>query len=156
MSGSSTPPPEIRPARPDEAPLLSALAQRSKAHWDYSAAQLAVFREELTLRPRDLAAGDAFVIEQAGVPRGFYTLAPVEGGVELEHLFVDPKVLRCGLGRRLWEHAVARARAAGHASLLIQSDPNAAGFYEALGARKERDIPTSIPGRTLPLMRLIL
>ena len=33
---------------------------------------------------------------------------------------------------------------------MIQSDPNAAGFYHALGARLEREIPSSIPGRTIP------
>ena len=57
----------IRPARTEEAAAISSLALRSKAHWKYSAEQLAV-----------------------------------------------------------------------------------AGFYRALGARLEREIPSSIPGRTIP------
>ncbi|MGH0031113.1 MAG: GNAT family N-acetyltransferase [Myxococcota bacterium] len=156
MSGSSTPPSEIRPARPDEAERLSRLAWRSKAHWRYDEAQMAVFRRELTLTPDALGEVDAYVIDLDGEPAAFYTLRPVEQGVELEHLFVEPHALRRGLGRRLWEHAVERAREAGHRAIWIQSDPNAEGFYRAVGARKERDVPTSIPGRTLPLMRRIL
>ncbi|HIF92408.1 MAG TPA: hypothetical protein EYQ60_04675 [Myxococcales bacterium] len=34
----------------------------------------------------------------------------------------------------------------GVGSLVIQSDPNAAGFYEALGSVRKREIPSSIPG----------
>ena len=45
----------LRAARPHEAHALSELAFRSKAHWDYTAEQLDVFREELRLTPDDLA-----------------------------------------------------------------------------------------------------
>jgi hypothetical protein len=41
----------------------------------------------------------------------------------------------------------------GVGSLVIQSDPNAAGFYEALGSVREREIPSIIPGRTIPYFR---
>lgn len=44
----------IRPARPDEAEQLSALAQRSKAHWGYDEEFQAAFRPELTLRPEEI------------------------------------------------------------------------------------------------------
>lgn len=55
-----------------------------------------------------------------------------------------------GLGRALFAHACNLARRAQIRSLTIQSDPNAAGFYAALGARFLRDIPSSIPGRSIP------
>jgi hypothetical protein len=42
----------IRPARPDEAGAISALALRSKGHWGYDAAFLAACRENLTIGSR--------------------------------------------------------------------------------------------------------
>ena len=49
-------------------------------------------------------------------------------------------------------YAIRRAREAGKRRIVIQGDPNAAGFYRAAGAvpdgERESD---SIPGRYLPL-----
>ena len=45
------------------------------------------------------------------------------------------------------------AREAGYTSLLIEADPNAVGFYEAMGADRIGEVPSgSLPGRTLPLL----
>lgn len=171
MSGSSTPLPDggrskggrsegrIRPARTDEAELLSDLARRSKAHWGYTQDQMAIFAGELTLTRAELSRVDAYVLETDAGVEGFYTLRPADrydATAELEHLFVEPARLRRGVGRRLWEHALEHARARGYRAVVIQSDPHAEAFYAALGAEKLRDVPTSIPGRTLPLMRRIL
>jgi len=141
----------IRPAVPEEAEWISALALRSKAHWGYSPEQMSVFSRELTLSPTDIAARRAHVLEENGRIVGFYTLATrAEGDAELEHLFVEPSGLRRGSGAALFRHACAVAREAGFHRLVIQSDPNAAGFYVSVGARLERHIPSSIPGRELP------
>jgi len=148
----------IRPARPAEAESISALAFRSKAHWGYTPEQLAVFREELTVAPEEIDSARTQVLEYEGEVVGFYSLAPFDApnAVELGHLFVDPNRLRRGFGQRLLHHACEAARAEGFGRLFIQSDPNAAGFYRALGAVFERDTPSSIPGRTLPLFSLPL
>jgi GNAT superfamily N-acetyltransferase len=146
----------IRPARPDEAEAISALALRSKAHWPYGSEQLAVFRRELTLAAGDVVARRAHVLVEDGQLVGFYTLTRREGDAELEHLFVEPARLGRGLGSALFRHACALARREGFGRLVIQSDPNAAGFYAALGARLERHVPSSIPGRELPLFSVWL
>jgi GNAT superfamily N-acetyltransferase len=148
----------IRPARPAETEPISALAFRSKAHWGYTPEQLAIFRDELTIAPDELEPTRAHVLEWECEVVGFYTLAPFDApnAIELGHLFVDPDCLRRGFGRKLFQHAREVARAEGFGRLFIQSDPNAAGFYRALGASFERDTPTSIPGRTLPLFSLAL
>lgn len=153
----ATPAPCIRPALPQDAGAISALALRSKGHWGYSAEQMAVFARELTLSPVELAARVSHVAEEDGRIVGFFTLEPSDGGAaELEHLFVDPARLRCGLGAALFRHACAVARAAGFRALVIQSDPNAAGFYESMGARLRGHVDSSIPGRRLPLFELEL
>jgi GNAT superfamily N-acetyltransferase len=147
----------IRPAIPEEAEAISALALRSKAHWGYTPEQMSVFVGELTLSPPEISRRRTHVLEENGRIIGFYTLETrSDEDIELEHVFVDPSRLRSGVGTALFRHACAAAQAAGFRRLLIQSDPNAAGFYESLGARLESYIPSSIPGRTLPFYRLVL
>lgn len=41
----------LRPAEPDEATAISALAQRSKAHWGYGQEFLVACRDDLTIDP---------------------------------------------------------------------------------------------------------
>ncbi|HEV2780140.1 MAG TPA: GNAT family N-acetyltransferase [Actinophytocola sp.] len=144
----------LRAARADEAGVLSELALRSKAHWGYDAEFLAACRAELTLSPAEVAAGRVVVAEVDGTVAGFYTVdgAPPDG--ELGNLWVDPRAIGTGLGRRLWRHAVGTARAAGFTALRIEADPHAEGFYLAMGARRVgQSRSASIPGRRLPLLR---
>jgi N-acetylglutamate synthase-like GNAT family acetyltransferase len=147
----------VRKARQSEAEAISALALRSKAHWNYTEKELAVFRSELKVESEEVVPHRMHVIEESGQIVGFYSLVPCEGNtVELGHLFVEPKHLGRGFGRALFEQARETARDAGFARLVIQSDPNAAGFYLSLGASLDRQIPSSIPGRTLPYFTLEL
>jgi GNAT superfamily N-acetyltransferase len=71
----------------------------------------------------------------------FETLAPTLPQGTLEDLWVDPVAIGSGVGRRLFDHAVVTAAGLGLTSLLIESDPNAEGFYLAMGAERigERD-----------------
>ena len=141
----------IRPAKPSEAEEISALALRSKSHWGYNEDQLSVFRDELTLEPQDIVPRRTHVVEEAGRLLGFYTLTPQSRSkVELEHLFVEPSELHRGFGAALFRHACRVAREEGYVVLAIQSDPNAAEFYDRLGANRLREIPSSIPGRSIP------
>ncbi|NIQ29145.1 MAG: GNAT family N-acetyltransferase, partial [Acidobacteria bacterium] len=49
--------------------------------------------------------------------------------------------------------AVNRARSLGYERLLVQSDPNAEGFYLRLGAERIGEVPSRVqPGRLLPLL----
>lgn len=147
----------IRLARPDEARQITTLAVRSKAHWGYSADQMKVFAAELTLTRDLVEARDTHVLESDGGVIGYYTLLPhSDASIELEHLFVEPSQLRRGFGSRLFRHATERAASRGYTRLVIQSDPFAEGFYRVHGAELVLHRPTSIPGRTLPLMDLRL
>jgi GNAT superfamily N-acetyltransferase len=102
--------PHLRAARTDEAALLSDLALRPKGYWGYDHAFLDACRAELTLAPEDVKAQRVTVAERDGRVVGFYALAgaPPEG--TLEDLFVEPDHIGSGVGRALWEHAIAAAR----------------------------------------------
>jgi N-acetylglutamate synthase-like GNAT family acetyltransferase/catechol 2,3-dioxygenase-like lactoylglutathione lyase family enzyme len=144
----------VRPARNDEAGELSALALRSKAQWGYDAQFLEACRAQLTLDPDELGRRRATVAEESGRVVGFYTLdgAPPEG--ELGNLWIEPSYMRRGIGRILWDHAMRVASDVGFAEVLIEAEPNAEGFYRAMGAERIGVVPSPIiPDRMLPRMR---
>ena len=146
----------IRRARGEDAAILSALGIRSKSHWGYDEAHMRVFRAELTLAPSVLEQFPAFLLERSGRSVGYYTLAPLAesgpGEIELVHLFVEPDLLGEGCGRALFDHARATARVEGYRTLVIISDPNAAGFYERMGAGRAGVFRTpEFEARELPI-----
>jgi GNAT superfamily N-acetyltransferase len=161
MTGSNNTPDvdsAIRRARPAEAGVLSALALRSKAHWGYDADFLATCRDDLTLTADDIATSPVYLIDGETAPMGFYRLLlRDDGAAELDALFVEPAAMGQGVGTRLWRHAVATAAKLRCSAMVWQSDPQAEGFYLALGAQRAGESESTVmPGRMLPLMRFRL
>ena len=147
--------PAIRRARPAEAGALSALTLRSKAHWGYDADFLAACQDDLTLSADDIATSAVYVFDGGDAPSGFYRLVLQDGSLaELDALFVEPAAMGQGVGRRLWRHAVSTAIRLGCSEMVWQSDPQAEGFYLAMGARRVGESASTVmPGRMLPFMR---
>jgi GNAT superfamily N-acetyltransferase len=142
-----------RPARPEEAGLLSELAFRSKAYWGYDAEFLEACRGELTLTADFIETNEVRLLDNGERAIGFYSLVPWKSDVELGHFFVDPEYVRRGLGLVLWNDAVPRAVVLGYRRLIIESDPNAEAFYTRLGAERIGEVPSrALTGRSLPLL----
>lgn len=156
--GTQSDPALIRKAQPEEAATLGELALRSKGHWGYDAKFLEACREDLALSAEEISASPVWVQEGDAGLAGYYRLLPVENGAaELDALFVDPSAMGQGVGRRLWDHAVATATELGFSELIIYSDPYAEGFYKAMGAVRTGDSESTVtPGRLLPLLRFKL
>jgi GNAT superfamily N-acetyltransferase len=147
----------FRDARADEAARLSEIDLRSKGHWGYSAEFLEACRAELTFHPQDVATLRIVVADSPAGPVGFYSIDGQPPHGELGNLWVIPERIGTGLGRRLWQHAVATAARAGCTSLRIEADPHAVGFYRAMGALPAGEGPSgSLPGRALPLLTFTL
>ena len=139
----------VRSARVGEAADLTALCLRSKAHWGYDAEFMRLTRAALDLSDADIASGRVLVAERDGL---LFGVARVEPDGELGLMFVDPPAINRGVGRALFEKAVVLARRLGATRMPILADPNAAPFYERMGARLVGEAPSdAIPGRTLPL-----
>lgn len=140
----------FRAARPDEADELTELVLRSKAHWGYSEEFMANCREELTIRADQLLPARITVAEAGGRVVAVASLEgePPEG--ELGSLFVEPAMIGKGVGRRFLQHMTDMARGVGFRTLVLDADPNAEPFYEAMGFVRVGVVPSgSIPGRTL-------
>ena len=150
-------PAPIRRARTDETEALSDLALRSKAHWGYDDAFMAACRDELTVTKKHIEDGEVWVLDDDPWPLGFYRLS-VDGRVGVvELLFVRPDAIGTGAGRALWTHMLGEAERRGAERISVDSDPDAEGFYRAMGCRRIGETPSaSVPGRMLPQLELSL
>jgi GNAT superfamily N-acetyltransferase len=156
----------IRDAMPADAPRLTAIAFSAKRHWLYPEEYFRAWEHELTITESYLnknivrcITGDDMV--------GFYSLCFLEtdrrfgevfmeSGWWLDHMFIEARRIGQGLGTRLFAdmlHAL-RQRGAGHVRLF--ADPHAAGFYEKLGCRFERDSASIIADRTVPVYEYVI
>jgi len=141
----------LRSPAPEEAAALSDLCLRSKAVWGYDEAFLKACRAELALTPGDFLATHVAVAERDGAIVGVAQISVEGERADLAKLFVEPEGMRTGVGRLLYDWALARARAAGAARMTIDADPGAAAFYTRMGAREIGvALSGSIPGRVLP------
>jgi GNAT superfamily N-acetyltransferase len=147
----------LRAPRPDEAAILTELCLRSKAVWGYDEAFILACRSELTLAPSAMQSSHFKVAEIDGDLVGMAQVT-IKGDIaELDKLFVEPTHLRSGGGRVLFDWAKNTARQAGATTLVIESDPDASGFYRCMGAVDRGVAPSgSIPGRFIPRLKLAL
>jgi GNAT superfamily N-acetyltransferase len=145
----------VRRARPDEAEALNAIIVRSKGYWGYEPGILEVYRSFLCLSPDDIEHNPVYCAEIGGTLVGISHVNWVaEAEIELFHLFVDPVVIGQGIGRLLWHHAVALARAMGATALVFDSDPHARSFYEHVGAVVTAEHnSTVVAGLMIPRLR---
>lgn len=147
----------IRPARAEEAAALTDLAVRSKAHWPYDEAMMAVFRRTIVISEADIAAHRVLVHETAGTVDAVAVLIARGEEAELDHFWVDPPAIGTGVGRRLLTAALDEARRSGATRVVLNADPYAEAFYLRMGAERIGDYPVAeIPGRVLPRMAISL
>ena len=152
MSPSSSESASVRAATALDLPALRDVAYRSKAYWGYDQAFMDAVESSLAPEENELSEG-VYVIEHSGVPTGFYAFKTIDGSYFLHSLFVVPEKIGCGVGKRLWHHAVDFARRTAHGHFMIESDPNAEEFYLHMGARRVGEIISDVSGRSLPLLR---
>ena len=137
----------IRSAVSFDAEIPTSLTVAGKRHWDYPEAWLETWRGLLTITPEYLTANVVNCAEdETGKVVGFYSLERDRAGLRLENLFLEASLIGCGLGRQLFEHAVAVARALRATELLIESDPNAEGFYLRMRTRRTGESVSSLTG----------
>ncbi|MCP2669486.1 GNAT family N-acetyltransferase [Maricaulaceae bacterium EIL42A08] len=148
--------PRLTRIEPDQQDQINALILQSKSHWGYDAPMMEQMARVLRLDMDAAAQGRAIAGWLEGAPIGTAQVtAPYEDArgraMELELLFIAPKAIGTGLGRRLYLWALDQARDSEADRLDILSDPFARGFYTAMGASFIEDRPSKlIPGRSLP------
>jgi GNAT superfamily N-acetyltransferase len=146
----------IRRALPEEADSLSQIALSAKAHWGYPERWMEIWTPLLTITPEFISSADVWAAEVNSELAGFYALIFVGQRASLEHLWILPAYMGKGIGRALFEHALARCREMQCQGLEIVSDPNAQDFYECMGAKKVGVSLGEVDGelRSLPIMEI--
>ena len=144
---------EIVRAKPEDAATLTVIAFAAKRHWGYPERWIESWRDALTVQPDFILTHETYaaVVENRTV--GFYALDCKGDRLDLQHLWVSPDAMGQGVGRFLFTHALQRARVLRFGVLEIESDPNADGFYQRMGARRIGTRVATVEGqpRELPV-----
>jgi predicted GNAT family acetyltransferase len=147
---------KIRRSGGDESERLTEIAHAAKRHWRYPERWIELWKEVLTITPEYISNNEVYSATDGNEVVGFYALVSAGDKAILDHLWIDPKNIGAGAGRKLFDHAVEKA-AEMHASMIeVESDPNAEGFYKHMGARRIGETSTELEGqpRVLPLLAL--
>jgi GNAT superfamily N-acetyltransferase len=148
----------IRPAELSESDRLREIFTAAKSHWGYDRDRVAELAGDLDLSAEALREKEVFVAEVSGHDglAGFATLIPRGEIAILDDLWIDPEFMGRGIGSALFHHLADRARGLGARRLEWETEPNAVGFYEAMGAVYVRDSEPTAWGRILPIMGIDL
>jgi len=144
----------IRRATPEEASTLTTIALEAKRYWGYPEHWIKHWESDLALSPDFVRDHHVYVVEVDGEIRGFYALCVNGEKAELDHLWVTPAWIGTGVGKDLFLDAMEKAAALAVRDVGISADPNAAGFYERMGATQIGEIDSPIDGQARKLPRL--
>ena len=149
---------KIARATPDQAKVLTEIAFTAKRHWDYPERWVQLWSPILTVSPEFIEQHDTYIALKDEKEIGFYAIAVEDERASLEHFWVLPEYMGKGIGAKLFRHALSRCKEIGVHTLEIESDPNAQGFYERMGAKKVRDAIGEVDGqpRVLPVLEITL
>jgi GNAT superfamily N-acetyltransferase len=146
----------IRRAVPDESATLTRIALDAKRHWGYPDHWIKHWESDLTISPEFITNNQVYLAEQGEEIQGFYALCINDTKAELEHMWVAAQFIGTGVGKELFLDAMDRAAGLRVREVEISADPNAAGFYERMGAKKIGEVDSEVEGqlRKLPRLRI--
>ena len=157
--GTDLHPIRIRPAFPEEANRLTAIVVNAKASWGYPATWIDDWRHELTITEAYIRRHHVFTAELDGDLAGLVSIELDEPVAQIGNLWVAPEFHGCGIGRALIERCIEFGRQHRLEALMVESDPNALGFYRRVGGIQVDALPAPLPGmpeRKLPILRFEL
>jgi len=149
---------EVQRATTNQAGSLTQIAFAAKRHWGYPERWIQIWSPILTITPKYVEQYETYVAYLKKEPVGFCTLSIEDDRASVEHLWVLPEYMGKGVGAELFRHMLSRCKELGVRVLEIESDPNAQGFYERMGAKKVGEVVGEVDGRPriLPLLETTL
>ncbi|MGB9976838.1 N-acetyltransferase family protein [Thermovenabulum sp.] len=141
----------IRPAKENEALILSELAEKSEGHWGYDEKYMVKFKEKYRLTEEYIKNFPVFVLEDKEKILGFFGLLFEKDEVNLEFFYIDTDYIGKGYGRMLWSHLADYCKEKGIKSFTFVTSPEAKGFYIKMGAEYLGEVESSVKkGRIIP------
>lgn len=148
---------EIKPAEISDARQLTELTIASKSYWGYSYEQIKSWETDLTITSEYIQNYQVFKIENTSRIIGYYSFFKKSSTqIQLDNLFILPSNIGHGLGKMLLKHCILQTKQQGYRTIQLDADPHAESFYHHFGFKTIDQIPTSITGRFLPVMVLVI
>ncbi|POF28670.1 GNAT family N-acetyltransferase [Roseibium marinum] len=136
---------KLRPATLADAPALTDILHRAKASWGYPEDRMEEFRAQWRISEATITSLAVTVAERGGHPVAFSGLTPQDDETLLiDFLFVAPEAQSQGIGDLLLTRAEDEARSRNLTRLFLESDTNAAPFYEKRGFRTMATRPSEM------------
>jgi len=147
---------KITRAKPNQARILTHIAFAAKRHWGYPERWIQIWSPLLTISPGYIEQHETYIAWMDEQPAGFCAISQQGERASIEHLWVLPDYMGNGIGAALFQHMLTRCKELGARVLEIESDPNAQGFYERMGAKKAGEVVGEVDGqpRVLPLLEI--
>ncbi len=153
----------IRRAYADDSFALTRIAFASKRYWNYPEEYFIVWEKELTVTQEYIESNEVYLYEYHRRISAFFSLVRLVDGIEyrgemipsglwLDHMFVEPSCIGRGIGSEMMNWARGVALRLNYGSFHIFADPHSKGFYLKMHCEFIRNFPSSIEGRTTPLM----
>lgn len=150
---------KITRATPDQAETLTQIAFAAKRHWGYPERWIQIWSPILTISPEFIEQYETYGAYLKEELAGFCAISIIEDDrASVEHMWVLPEYMGKGVGAELFRHMLSRCKELGARILEIESDPNAHGFYERMGAKQVGQVVGDVDGqpRILPLLEINL
>jgi len=133
---------------------LTDLTKLSKAYWRYSSEQIEKWNDDLTVTPDYIDANKVFKLCFEESTIGYYSYIQIDSiTVKLDNMFISPEYIGKEFGKFLMEDFLERVKKDKIENIIIDSDPNAEGFYKKFGFEVIGKLESSIEGRYLPIMK---
>jgi hypothetical protein len=144
----------LRSATAADAEALTRLAWEGKRHWGYPEPWLIAWGEALAITPQYIESNEVLCFEQAGQMIGFVAFTCANGQFWLDHFWLHVPLIATGRGRQMFRLAIGHLRSRGVDRFMIESDPNAEGFYLHMGCRRVASKVSRLAGteRLLPVL----
>lgn len=133
--------------------MLSELAKKGKAYWNYPLEWLQMWDKDLTINKALLSSAITYVLKIESKIKGFCLLIGSEDFIEIEHFWLSTELIGKGFGGKLMIQTL-QSISDNWNEVQVTADPYAQGFYERFGFVKISDIPSTPRGRTIPRLRL--
>jgi GNAT superfamily N-acetyltransferase len=148
---------KIERAIPSDHIILTAIAKRSKAYWGYSREQIEAWDALLTVTPEYIIKNETYKLVSGDQIIGYYSIIKTDTAtLTLDNLFILPEFIGKGFGKQLMLDLFEKAASNSYTSIILHADPNAESFYSKFGFVTIGQIETSVPGRSLPEMKILI
>ncbi len=145
---------KFRNANLDESDYLIEIFCDSKRHWGYDDELIELWRDDMSINEEYIRNNKVVVFSVDDVEIGYFAMRLKER--ELDDFFIRREWIGKRYGREAFEQVKKFMKDNNIDALKFSADPNAAGFYEHMGAKHIGEFESIPKGRFIPLFEYTL